>query len=227
LIFKNKPSVFIVAVVGPDGVGKTTSINECKNKLIENKYSFISKHHVWGNLDERPTDNYNLTYFKPLISKDRRNIFFKIYNYLISIMNIIFAEIMYVIKLNNMISDAAKKYDLLLIDRYIYDKISAKVARNNFDYQFYLRKIFTIFVYRPDLCILLSNTPKEIHKRKYELSLVEAKLYLQSIKKIAKNKSSFFDEIFTDKSPNVVGQEMFNSINKFNIDNRFIIKDSK
>ena len=226
MIFKNKPSVFIVAVVGPDGVGKTTSINECKNKLKENDYSFISKHHVWGDLDERPTDHINLSYFKPLAFNNRRNIFIKTYNYFISILNLIFAEIKYVIKLNNMISIAAKKYDVILIDRYIFDKVSAKVARNTFDYQFYLRKILTIFAHRPDLCIMLSNTPQEIHKRKFELSLVEAKLYLQSIKKIAKNKSNSFDEVFTDKSPKIVGQEMFNSINKYNIDNRFIIKAS-
>jgi Cdc6-like AAA superfamily ATPase len=114
MLFKKNPSIFIVAVVGPDGVGKTTSINECKNKLKENDYSFISKHHDWGDLGERPANHNHHLYFKPLPHKTRNNIFIKVYNYIIFNLNQILAYIKYVIKLNSMISDAGKSMILYL-----------------------------------------------------------------------------------------------------------------
>jgi thymidylate kinase len=228
MLFKKNPSIFIVAVVGPDGVGKTTSINECKNKLKENNYSFISKHHVWGDLDERPINHNSkhISYFKPLPDKSRSNIIIKGYNYIISNLNQIYEEVKYLRKLNRMILEASKKYKVILIDRYIFDKIAAKEARIAFDIQYYLRRILATFTFKPNLCIMLSNTPLEIHNRKHELSIVEAKLYLESIKKIAKRKSYGFHEVITDKAPNIVGEEMFDSINEFNLNNKFIIKES-
>ena len=95
MLFKMNPSIFIVAVVGPDGVGKTTSINECKNKLIENNYSFISKHHVWGDLDERPINHHSkhILFFKLLPHKSRSNIIIKGYNYFVSKLNQMYEEV--------------------------------------------------------------------------------------------------------------------------------------
>ena len=228
MLFKMNPSIFIVAVVGPDGVGKTTSINECKNKLIENNYSFISKHHVWGDLDERPMnhDSTRNLYFRPLKYTGRNNIIIKGYNFIISNLNQIYAEVKYVIRLDRMILEAAKRHDVILIDRYIFDKIAAKESRNIFDIQYYLRKILLIFTFKPNLCLMLSNTPLEIHNRKGELSINEAKLYLKSIKKIAKNNSLYFNEIITNKSPKVIGNDMYNAINYFNTDNKFFKKKS-
>ena len=123
MLFIKNPSIFIVAVVGLDGVGKTTSINECKNKLKENDYSFISKHHVWGDLNERPINNdYTRTlYLKLLKYPGGNNIIIKGYNYIISNVNQIHEEVKYLRKLNRMISEASKKYEVILIDPYIFD----------------------------------------------------------------------------------------------------------
>ena len=56
--------------------------------------------------------------------------------------------------------------------------------------------------------------------------MVEAGLYLKSIMKTAKRRSHNFHEVITDRTPNIVGQEMFDSINEFNLDNKFVLKES-
>jgi hypothetical protein len=72
---------------------------------------------------------------------------------------------------------------------------------------------------------MLSNTSLEIHNRKGELTVVKVELYLKSITKIARSKSHNFYEVMTDKNPNIVGQEMFDSINEFNLDCKFLIRE--
>jgi len=226
MYFKKKAPLFLVVILGPDGVGKTTSIDECKKELHKKQFSYIAKHHVWGDLSERPKHLQYEKKMNVIINILNKTFLRKVVNYLIVNLNIIKEEIRYVVKLNRMVSEAAKKYSIIIIDRYIFDKVAIKEARKTRDLQYLARKFLTYFTFTPDLSIVLSNSPLVIHKRKYELSIEEARLYLSSIKRIAKSRSYNFNDVITDKLPQVIGKEIFDSINKYNTNNRFYIKTS-
>ena len=166
----------VIVISGPDGVGKTTIINELSNRLLSYPINFKTAHHMdWKK-------NIKIKRAK-LSSKHRGNFslkgFIKLFiprpiNY---ILNLLRGEYDYIKSLRKIFYNAYYQSELCIMDRYIIDRYAKKIAIGHNDISTKITKIVMKFISRPILSISLIDEPKEIIKRKQELNKKEISIY--------------------------------------------------
>ena len=159
----NIKPIFVIAFLGVDGAGKTSTINKLR-VLLKNKYDEIIIHHLKPNLLNLKK---NTSIINPQIdphSKPLRSSF-------VSLLKIVYWLIIYKIFFLLL----SKKHSCLVIfDRYVDDiLIDNKRYRYNLSSKI-TRKIMNYFP-QPDLWVILKGKIAIIHKRKNELPILELK----------------------------------------------------
>ena len=155
----------LIAVLGPDGTGKTTL-----SKLIAERYSNIEYVYFGNNKQSR-----KYKYFSDFIKKERVGIFFTLMKYIF-----IFVNDLYYFRLakkRNIIADRCP------IDRLIITKVKDRKWRH------YFHKITSEFFPNPDFIILLEGDADVLYQRKKEVSKALIQQYISFYKEYIKNNS--------------------------------------
>lgn len=184
------PSGKIVAILGTDGVGKTTIINAIKPVLDDATHNATIVKHLRPNL------------LPPLASLKGKNKVGESANgqtvdphgstpsgFLGSIIRLIYLLLDYVfgywLKTRPAI---AKQPTVIIFDRYAYD-IELDPRRFRIDLPGQIIRLFTRFVPKPDLIICLYGEPEEISLRKQELPMEEVKRQTEALLEFAERES--------------------------------------
>lgn len=188
-IFKNN-GLFIV-VLGPDGSGKTTIVNELFNnnsyKRKKKIYFGSSKRDRFINLisSKKNLRGKNFNSYSQLKEENCTSYKKIAYAYLRTIYHFLKFVINYVFHIYPLLM----KDNIIMGDRYFYDLLIMRDIElsNNF------KKIFFFLTPSPDVSILLNNDPDIIYSRKQELSIDEISRQLNSYSdlKVLDNKNKF------------------------------------
>jgi len=155
----NIKPVFVIAFLGVDGAGKTSTINKLR-VLLKNKYDEIIIHHLKPNLlNSNKNTPVRNPHAKPLRSS------------FASLLKIVYWLIIYKIFF---LLISKKRSCLVIFDRYVDDiLIDNKRYRYNLSSKI-TGKIINYFP-QPDLWVILTGKITIIHKRKNELPILELK----------------------------------------------------
>ncbi len=199
---------FSIAVLGTDGAGKTTIINEISKPLNEAVHNALYYEHMRPNLipniaqlfgkekSGEPTTNPHGAKPSGFLGSLIRLMYYSfdyIFGYWLKV---------YPVKV--------KKSSIWIFDRYYYDYlIDQKRARINLP--IWIIKGVNIFIPKPDLILCLGAEPDKIHKRKPELSLNEVTLQVEKLKSFcdSENNAVWID---TGESINLSVQQTLNTI---------------
>lgn len=183
------PSLFVVQ--GPDGVGKTTTVNLVQQIFRSWPVEFSIFHHIseWKHPEKtRPTkkkassaNTSNSYYVRPAL----KFVWRFVPHPLKLLWGVLGAELSYLSNVNRIVGDAFFKGEIQLADRYVYDRF-LKMHLNNSKSQLQkiLSKLTVSLLRKPSLTITLSDSPLNIVQRKNELSVKEIVIYLDMLPKL-------------------------------------------
>lgn len=186
--------ISFVAVIGPDGVGKTTLVNAVSKSLDDSSYSAVV--HKASNFEILPTFSQMFNKSRTKEAKARNIEGFKGYlsgmkqepnSRLKSAILILW----YFLDLNlgrYCVSRAKKKNKLIFFARYFYDYYF-QVANRNIPHWFL--HMLTFFVPKPDVVFYLRRRANDIFDCKPELSIKEIERQQEIIEKLVKRNSNF------------------------------------
>ena len=97
--------------------------------------------------------------------------------FLLKYLRIILSEVRYAIIINKQIVNSIYDYKIIVLDRYIYDRYLKMKFHNKNNVQIYCSLILTFLMRKPSHFINLLDKPKNIIKRKQELTESEIKSY--------------------------------------------------
>lgn len=191
-----RPTGKFVVIIGPDGVGKSTTAILANQLMNEAGFSAFHCH-----LGFRPT-------ILPHRSESKggndagfdRNVFWDFFRYCYHFLDY---WLSYYFQIRSRLVDG----QVVIAERYFFDYVispSRKIPGVN---QSFIRWTFYFLMPKPTICILLANDPDEIFKRRPELTKQEIVEYLERGREFGKVASKFF-EIRTDKSPVIVAEEL-------------------
>ena len=167
-----------ITISGADGVGKSTLLDVLTDKLISDGYKIYSFHH-------REISKQKLMSKKSINARlSIPDHIFKIIKHSLRIfrLDLIKEEFFYYKKLKEHISTGITSGNIVIVDRYIYDRhVQFKIQKNAPISRMLSIALFSFLLPKPDLAIILKATPEIIHARKPELSVEEITLYQQLI----------------------------------------------
>ena len=184
----------MIVLLGTDGSGKTTIINELPQYFIKKNidmeisyyhwrpgYFIKKKSNIEGSLVENP-------HAKPAYGKIKSYIKFMIINldYLLG----------YLFKVKKEINDGK----LVIFDRYYYDYYLDKL-RYRLSLEDKVIKLFQFMIPKPDITFLLIGTPETLYERKKEVSMDEIRRQINCMKK---NKTNIPKSIYIDVDKDIV-----------------------
>lgn len=211
LIFKQfyKKNVFVLC--GPDGVGKSTTLEEIKNFFTFYPFEIKTFHHSFFGKEARKK--------KKVEVKKKKNIFRALLSFVYGKLPSTIKELwvsfghflLYSLNLNNYILKNHYKNNLIFLDRYIYDLWSKDlVSKHKLSSKFVINFVYYFFckiIYKPKLIFILNDKSKNIFKRKKELSIDQLDSFNNIlIKKISKLNLSYKVINVTNKSPEVIAK---------------------
>lgn len=203
-----RPPRYMFALLGPDGVGKSTLTSHIKSDLIEmlkvdldQSKSFHIRPKLFptitqlfksrGISDKNPTKTYNAW---------QSNSFF------ISFCRLFFFWTDYVLGYFVKILPELIKYNVVVLDRYYYD-ILIDPLRYKIKLPYRILKMFYLLLPKPEVVFFLNAPPETIRQRKQELTIPQIERLLEKYR----NLTSEFDNIcITDatRSPDVISKEI-------------------
>ena len=187
-----------IAVLGPDGSGKSTLIDEitCANLPFEEKYYF---------------------HLKPIYSKEANNEnqrvdnphFYPLYSPLKSYLKLIYFLYQYNTGYRKNIVKLISRSSIIIFDRY-YDDILADQKRYRYGGSIMIAKWIKRYIPKLDLYIILYAKPDVIFKRKKEVQYNELKRQLASYESLADGKKYFL--VNAAKDPKEIAAEVIELI---------------
>ncbi len=173
LFFIHKYKPFFVCVSGPDGVGKTTLINNIVGLLKCFPFLLNSYHHTTY-VKSINQQKDNALVHRPLYWRFIKTI---LPEKLLQYLRVILAEIRYAIALNQAIIKSYAQDKLLLLDRYVLDRYLKMQTHKKSKFQTFMTYLLTYLMRKPSVLIIPKDTPRNIRKRKQELSEKEIERY--------------------------------------------------
>lgn len=173
------PPGLFVCIVGPDGSGKSSIIDNIKKPLFETFTSKLStlKHLRPGllpslaNLFRKHSETAKPPVFNPHASKPS--------GYIFSILRLIYYSIDYVWGYWIEVKPRLIRNSIVIFDRYYYDFV-VDPTRCRVKLPKQILKTMLFFIPTPDLTIYLDNEPEELYRRKQELPVEELKRQVKS-----------------------------------------------
>lgn len=211
-----------IAVLGPDGTGKSTFIEGLQEKLAFYYVADDSKFHVYH---FRPTLLPNLAEVgeKAKIKEQDKDFTnphrAKPANRISSLIRMVYYWLDYLIGVPLLLRKDVQFDRFTIYDRYIYDfLIDPRRSRINLPYS--IRKCFTLLVPQPRLVFVLSAKTSTIYARKQELTMDEIERQLGEYGKLEKTNKRFI-RINAELSPDeVVDQAVKVIIENFTLSNQ-------
>lgn len=167
----NYPGLFIV-FIGPDGAGKSTAIKsfiKFLNQFVINKESSLM---AW-----RPEFLPRLAKFRKspnLLDKASKEEKIKnIPSKLSSFFRYIYYVLDYILGYFFISRRILTKEGFIIYDRYYYDYLIQPAYRSYINLPYLIKKLFSIFIPKPDLIIYFKSDPKTLFERKQEETLEE------------------------------------------------------
>ena len=195
-IHKSKPCFIVIS--GPDGVGKSTLIENLRKLLSFFPINTEYFHHTsyTKKVIKENADNFLIKKEKYILWKIFKSI---LPEFLLKYLRIILSEVRYAIIINKQIVNSIYDYKIIVLDRYVYDRYLKMKFHNKNNVQIYCSLILTFLMRKPSHFINLLDKPKNIIKRKQELTESEIKSYYKYLGGIdnLNSKSSFQIEKFT------------------------------
>lgn len=169
-----RPTGFIVSILGPDGCGKTTIINELEKKNLP--FRRIDYFHLRPRLLGPKGDG------KPVINPHSKPAYGMFYSYL----KLFYLALDYILGYWVKVRPLKVRSSLIIFDRY-YDDLLVDPVRFRFGGSMILAHLVQRFIPKPDLTIVLASAPEIIYKRKKELSFNELKRQLDCYTSLSMN----------------------------------------
>ena len=200
------PTGYVIAIMGPDGCGKTTVINQLK-KDIEPAFRKIQQFHLFpipqtGN--EKVVEN-------PQGKKKR--------NFVLSVLKLIYFVWIYVRGHCKYVLPAKIRSTLTIYDRY-YDDIIVDPLRYRNGTPAWVVKLFGLLIPEPELWIILDCPTEVIQARKAEVAPEETERQRQAYLTLAKTKKNCI-VLNTNRNVNEISIDackfICNSLNKRSI----------
>jgi thymidylate kinase len=173
LLLRLNPSGIIVAIIGPDGSGKSTTTKEIA-KIFEKIYSFNEECHIYwrpgilpllGDLFRLEKREFKGPCTNPHAAKPS--------GFLFSLMRLIYYTIDYIIGYPLKILPKIARNYMIIFDRYYYDFIIDPYRSRIKLPRFIPYLIMKFIIPKPDVVIYLDNNPDTLIKRKQEVPIEE------------------------------------------------------
>jgi thymidylate kinase len=182
-----RPPASIFAVVGPDGVGKTTFINHLTNELarvlVKDGDSVVIQHfrpNVLPNLKKLLSGKR----YDPLQEEFSQPHRAKAAGATSSLLRLIYYWSDYVLGYWLVIRPRCARGNVVVFDRYFYDFV-VDPRRSRISLPSWLRKTFLLMTPQPDLVFFLDCEAETVFARKQELTLEEIERQLGEYRKLA------------------------------------------
>lgn len=172
----------LIAVVGPDGVGKSTLTNRIQERISEFRQTSTSVYMgPWGH-SILPVAKLVRLFGAP--SSDSRWINFPIISQFRWLIYLVLLSVEFVVRHAFRVLPARRNYSVVFSDRYFYDVGAGYKKRAVRDCQ-WLRQLFCKLLLRPELTIFLFASSHVVASRKDELNDVQAAAFNQAYHEIA------------------------------------------
>lgn len=184
-----------IAVIGPDGSGKTTLVDGIKDELVRIGYKNI--HHRAANFEILPTFSEMRNILRGGSKKSRNTEGFKGFHSGMqqqpnSILKSILLVLWYSIDLNlgrTKIKEAKKEGSMYFFARYFYDYYF-QIANKNVPRSFL--NVILKLIPKPEVVFYISRSAEDIYEKKPELSLDEIKRQQRIIESLCDEHDNFF-----------------------------------
>ena len=194
------PGKFIV-VVGPDGVGKSTTA-ELVKQILEAFHIPVAHLHLGFRPNILPTKARILG--RPALQSEKSRT--------PGLIRFFYHALDYLIGFFVRVRPLLVRGRIVLGERYYYNYLVDPRSQKELGFPRWLpRIIYNLFIPKPDIFILLSNDPEEIHKRRQEHSVEEIARQIEAYRGIGKKTKNFF-EVETNKPASEVAMEMVGKI---------------
>ena len=188
-------------ISGADGVGKTTVGNEIIQLFKNFPLSVRFAHHIseWKRKHKVRTIVSKKPFWKRMIPYPIKYV-----------KSVFLAELKYFREINKMLYESYCRGEILLLDRYIYDRIiKMKYFQKKTFIQKFIADTLSLFARYPAFTFFLSATPEIIYLRKQELTKENISFYQQAMRGFLKGRGVRFVEINVDgKFPVNIAKEI-------------------
>jgi thymidylate kinase len=196
---RRQPASFL-AVLGPDGVGKTTFIRELRKRLadlqVKNEEAIQIEHfrpHLFPNIHELLTG-------KSEVIKDVNNPHSGVpAGMFSSFLRILYYSIDYILGYWFRLRRLMTKGQTFVFDRYAHDFI-VDPHRSRLSLPAWVSDFFVLMIPKPDLVFVLGAHAVDIYRRKQELPPEEIERQLRAYRKLVENEPTRFVLIDASKS---------------------------
>lgn len=163
-----------IAVLGPDGSGKSTMIEGLKERLARSRISIVQTH--WWPEPRKPGEVSGPPVVDPHGQKPR--------GFLLSVAKTVWLWVRWWRARLGPVGHVLSKRSMLISDRY-FDDLAVDPKRYRFGGPMCFAKLLFRFAPRPDRVVILVGDAKEIHARKQEVSMNELKRQLVQYRELA------------------------------------------
>jgi thymidylate kinase len=219
-IHVHRPDFF--AMLGADGAGKTTAGENAEKIFSQFPVDFSFFHHIWewekelyeedkdGNLKRKPEKTAKVSFKRKIL----KTIWKFIPAPIKEIWGIMGFELDYCLKVSKLIGDKFFDGQIMLVDRYAYDRAVKMMQEGESKAQRLISKFFATKILRkPILAFIVTDEPEVIYGRKQELTIEQIDSYQKNIINLCSNYKIPFKEISAKgKSPEETGREIAKSI---------------
>lgn len=201
-----------IAVLGVDGVGKSTVIREVKANILSCRLNTVYTKHLRPNI--LPPLSYFFRRKKQISEIVIEPHAAKPSNQFVSILRILYLLIDYIIGYFLYVRIKLKQNSTIIIfDRYAYDLlIDPRRFRISLSASFI--KILIFFIPKPDIVFCLYGDPNTIASRKNELSIIETERQVNQLVRLANDNANKFKLISTNISIEDTVSQVISEIKK-------------